>query len=275
MLLTTLGLVACVEPFEYGRHDLVDLRIVGMGFEFGTARAFVWEGAQAFSKVAPAQVWSGDFESGDCPADSDCGAKAGPRETSVVVDSGEQTESGTLIVESEAAEPVLGLASIEWDADVATITLEAPDTHVTRWMTPAGELVEVGAHTVEFTPVGEGLFPLVALTTDGLGGNGWTVVDVPFGSVGATLGVGNRRLPLVNAPDDASSGQAEWLGTVVAADNVYGFALDQLRPDDGSADVEGCGVESGVWNPDRIVERACGLNTALGVTVRLTGTVVP
>lgn len=275
MLLTLAFLFACVPPFEHGRHDLVDLRIVAMAYEAGVARAFVWEGEQAWSAVAPSQIWTGDRLSELCPSDSDCAPRTDSLVASVVVASGTASESGTLTVDPSAVTPIIGNVRVEWAENVATITLDAPESHTSRWMSPTGTLAETDTHTVEFQPDDDTLVPLVALTNDDLGGNAWTVIDLASPGRETGLQVGNRLLPVTTSPVVVQAGERGWLATLTAAETVYGFALDDLVADDGSLAAEGCGIEHGYWNPNRIIDRSCGLDDIVGLTVPIFGTFVP
>ena len=139
MLLTLV--LGCLEPFPSDRHDLVDLRIVGMsaeGGELAGGHAFVWEGTEAWSAVAPSQDWSAP-ETG----------------LLVLTVTGEEgaTESGELAVQVGHSAPTL----VDWtrtlSATGADLVLGLSGPATVRWMAPGGTLVETGPDRAEWLPI--------------------------------------------------------------------------------------------------------------------------
>ncbi|MSQ00408.1 MAG: hypothetical protein EXR71_00775 [Myxococcales bacterium] len=260
-----LVLFGCLDPFPTDRHDLVDLRIVGMRRDgAGRLDAYVWEGSEAWSPVAPERVWGGDAVcvEGECTL-------AGGRDATLTIRGQDGEESGVLETDAETASPTLaGFTRVVEDA-VATVQVDVPGAERVRWMAPAGEIAEIDALTTTFTPPGPGLWPLVALWLDGHGGNGWATIDVPVGDVGPLFEAGTRLLPI----DGAVIGSV--LATLGESDELLGFALTGAVLDDGSVLDPVCGDEGGIWDPDALVERRCGRDEVLGKRVRLSGSVVP
>ncbi len=271
MLTLFLG---CLPEFAHDRHDLVDLRVVGMSYAPGPATALAWDGPLAWSAVAPTAAWSGDVNGYACNDwDPDTGATAdcGPRPTmsaTVTIDNGVTTETGTLLFDEAGQLPELGAATVTWDDGVATVALDAPASHVTHWMAPEGEVEEIDRHVARFTPPGTGVYPLVGLVLDGLGGNDWVVVDVK--DEGIRLAVGRRWV--ATEPSWAGAGPADWVGTVTATDDMAGFMLADIVVDDGSAGDDACGVVDGYWDVDSLATRACGRDEVEGARVRVRGT---
>ncbi len=261
-------LLGCLEPFPTDRHDLVDLRIVGMRADAdGVLGAYVWDGAEAWSAAAPAREWGGDARCAvDCRLDG-----PGAAELTVTASSG-ATEAGSLDWGAGAAVAEPERPYVVVDGDVATLELEVPGAERVRWMAPAGELEEVASDTVEFTAPGEGVWPVVALWLDGEGGNGWTTLDVVVGVEGPFLAVGNRRFPFAA---QLAAGPVRVQADVVSDPGLAGFALSNVLVDDGTALDAVCGDDGGVWDPDAVVERRCGLNDVLGARVRVDAEVLP
>lgn len=268
-------LLGCPPSFEHDQHDLVDLRVVGMSYARGPAAALVWDGPLAYSAVAPTLTWTGDVDGYSCnDIDVDTGADAAdcaPRGTmsaTVVADNGVATETGTLTFHADGRVPSIGAASVSIEGTAARVSLDAPPSHHTRWMAPEGEVEAVDQHVATFELPGDGVYPVVALVIDGLGGNDWVVVDV--GDTTGRLGVGHRWI--ATEPAWPGAGPADWVGTVTASDDPSGFSLTDLVVDDGSARDDACGVVDGYWKVDSLVERSCGRDELLGVRVRVRGT---
>lgn len=276
-------LLGCLDPFPTDRHDLVDLRIAGMGLDpDGGLRAFVWEGTDAWSANAPSRTWE-ILETG-C-ADSDCGTLPSGTFGLKITGADGAEELGELQVAEDAAVPDLRSASRVLGEAGASLTLELPDAARVHWMSPAGDLVETGAAATSYTaPVGAdgtpkaGVWPVVALWMDGLGGNDWATFDIPVGVEAPFFSVGGRLFPV---DTDLTSGPATVLTTLTATDDLTGFALTDLAIDDGMASrdfpcgsaLEGASA-TGAWDPDSVIERVCGRDEVVGARVRITGEIV-
>lgn len=267
MLFLPALLGACLEPFPTGRHDLVDLRIVGMRADAtGELGAYTWEGAEAWSATAPTREWGGDVVCADgCRLD-------GPGTATLTI-TGEDgaTESGELAWGADAGALAWDRVSVDVDDDTASIVLDVPGAERVRWMAPAGELEESAPDTATYVLPGEGVWPVVGLWLDGNGGNGWVTVDVVSGVSGPFLRVGARRFPV---DTDLDAGTGTFLGVVVAADTLAGFTFAELRPDDGTPLAPVCGDGDDRWDPDAVAERRCGLDEVLGHPVRVVGEVL-
>lgn len=279
----SLLFLGCLEPFPSDRHDLVDLRIVGMALAEGTRdfRAFAWEGSEAWSPVAPSVAW--ETTRLDCGGEL-CGAlDIGLFSLSITGVDG-ASERGELAVEAGARVPSLvGYTRTLGEAG-AEFSLDVPDAEAVHWMIPAGELMETAHDAATWTaPVDAdgapepGIWPVVALWMDGLGGNDWATFDVPVGIEGPFLAIGGRLFPVDTA---LPAGPLTALVTVAPASNLTGFTLMDLAVDDGSASVDvACGVDgvdaTSTWDPDSVIERRCGRDELAEVRVRVAGEIVP
>ncbi len=255
-------LAACLEPFEHDAHDLVDLRIVGMSYESGKATAFAWEGENAWSAVVPTQSWTGDvngYHCNDTVVDTGAAADCGPRptqEVTVTISSGAASETGTLVYDADGEIPKIGAVVREQVDGGWSLSLSAPASHVTHWMAPRGEIEETGQHEALYVPPGDGIWPVVALTLDGKGGNAWTIVDVPEGDIGPALWTERRVIPVDEIPEGLDADR--WFGVIEPVDDLLGYRLVGLSGDYTQADVGFCGFDSGGWDPDSLVTRECG-----------------
>jgi len=239
-------LAACLEPFEHDAHDLVDLRIVGMAYVDEVATAFSWEGDDAWSAVVPSQAWTGETT---CEPGTACSA-------TVTIGDGVTTETGTLVQDAQGEVPAIGELSREDSSEGWTLSLSAPATHVTHWMAPRGDIEETGPHEALYMPPGDGIWPVVALTIDGKGGNAWTIVDVPEGDIGPALWTERRVIPVDEIPGGLDGDR--WYGVIEPVDDLLGYRLVGLSERDTQVGAIFCGSEDGEWNPDTLVTRECG-----------------
>ncbi len=261
-----LSLFGCLDPFPTDRHDLVDLRIVGMRRgEAGALDAYVWEGPEAWSAIAPERVWGGDAV---C-VEAGCTLTAG-RDAILTVTGNDGSEEGVLETDAEAGSPILTGHSIAVDGDVATVRVDVPDAERVRWMAPAGTIEELDATSTTFTAPGDGVWPVVALWLDGHGGAGWATIDVPVGVVGFRLAVGTRLLGA-----DATTGGLITTATVEASDDLAGVMLVDVASDDGGVLDPVCGDGAAGWDPNSLVERRCGRDELIGKRVRVSPSVYP
>jgi hypothetical protein len=266
-VLLTLVL-GCLEPFPYDRHDLVDLRIVGMRAEGGAlagAQAFAWEGTEGWSATAPAQAW-GQPEPGLL--------------TLTITGAEGSSERGVLSVEPEHAGPTLDAWSRSVSSEGAELAVALSGSATVHWMAPGGTLVETGpastlwlAENVDGVAVDAGIWPVVALWFDGEGGNGWATFDVPVETTGPYLAQAGRLWPL---PAGTPEGEAALMATLAEDAGVSGITLLSPANDDGSETAASiCGSVAGDWSGSDLLERRCGRNETVGARVRLRGTVVP
>lgn len=266
-------LLACVDPFARGRHDLVENRIVGAREHEGALEAFVWEGESSFSEVAPTRTWSGE---GLACVEAEC--TVGPTfAAKLSVEGTDWTETANYTRSEAATAPSMGTFERAIDGHFATISVEVPESHRVHWSTPEGELVETGAGVVEYTVNNDGIYPVVALFFDGEGGNDWRVIDLAFGEVGPTLSVGSRLLPFAVGLESPPDGEQSWTATIAESEDRSGILLDELTVGDTGFDEGICGTNdsTGIWDPDRLIDRTCGRTEVLGATVLLYGTVNP
>ena len=258
----------CYEPFALDRHDLADLRIVGMSApegDFAQARAFVWEGSDAWSESPPAQAWSAP-EAGLIAL--------------AITDATGATERGELWVEPGHVSPTVEAWSRELTDDGAELSLTLSEAATVHWMAPTGTFDESGAATTTWTgvdaegkAVAAGVWPVVALWFDGAGGVGWETFDVPVGVSGPFLAQDGRLLPV---PASTPEGGATLLATLTQASAVRGFELTGGVADDGTeTPAAPCGTADGHWTATDLLERRCGLGETVGARVRLRGEVVP
>ncbi len=281
MLLSLL--LACLDAFPTDRHDLVDLRIVGVGLTpSGELRAFSWEGIDAWSAVAPSRTW--EILEVTCEGDT-CGALPGGTFGLKLTGADGAKETAELVVADDAAVPALLGSTSTFGEAGASLALDVPDAAMVHWMAPVGEIVETDLAAIEYTaPVDEagapkvGVWPVVALWMDGLGGNNWATFDVPIGVSGPFLTVGGRLFPV---DTELPSGSIAVLTTLTAADDLTGFSLTDLVVDDGMAardtpcgSVLGATSMAGDWDPDSVIERVCGLDEVVGARVRIVGEIV-
>lgn len=259
-------LAACIDPFEHDAHDLVDLRIVGMSYQDSKATAFAWEGENAWSGVVPSQSWTGDVDAWSCDDTADCVARP-TQEASVTISDGVTSETGTLVYEADGEIPEVGTVVREQVDGGWNLSLDAPASHLTRWMAPRGDIEETGQHAALYVPPGDGIWPVVALTLDGLGGNAWTIVDVPEGDIGPALWTERRVIPVDAIPEGLDVDL--WYGELEPVDDLLGYRLVALSEEYTRADAAFCGFDGGGWNPDTLVTRACGRDEVTMASVGL------
>ncbi len=270
-VVTLLLLLGCLEPFPTDRHDLVELRIAAMGAaDDGSLRAYTWEGTDAWSTNAPVRTWGGDAA---CDAAGLCTMAAAGTATLTITGADGATESGELTISDGATHPALAGFTRTLTTDGGSLDLDVPDAQRVHFMAPAGEFAESGPAATAFTAPEDGIWPVVALWMDGLGGNGWGTFDLPVGVDGPFLAVGGRLFPVETTEPE---GAVTVLATITATDDLTGFSLTDVALDDGTATAdEPCGTTAGVWNPDSVIERVCGRDQVAGTRVRLVGEVTP
>ncbi len=226
-----------------------------MTYQDGKATAFAWEGENAWSAVAPSQSWTGDVDAWICGDSADCAARP-TQEASVTISDGVTTESGTLEFDAGGEVPEVGAVTREETDEGWTLSLDAPASHVTHWMAPQGDIGETGQHEALYVPPGDGIWPVVALTLDGMGGNAWTIVDVAEGDIGPALWTERRVIPVDAIPEGLEGDR--WYGELEPVDDLLGYRLVALSEEYTHADTAFCGFGSGGWDPDTLVTRACG-----------------
>jgi hypothetical protein len=238
-------LIACQDPFGEDRHDLTDFRIAGMRLEGEDPRALLWSGSGAWHATAPTQEWTEDAGGWSLRAEDAAGS----------------VETGRLEVSDGASAPAPGEVLRTVDGDVATLSIDLPDTHLTHWMCQSGEFAETDANATTWTASEAGIWPVLALHVDGLGGNGWTVIDVPIDASPPWIEVGARLFPT----DATTAGTGWWDATLVAADTPGGLILTDVSvAEDGDP-----------FDFDAVVEGRIGRDEVEGTRVRFEGTVVP
>lgn len=260
-----LVLLGCLEPFPTDRHDLVELRIVGMtAGDDGALRAYTWEGTDAWSDTAPARAWDGYVNCGG----AGCFLPGPGTATLTITGADGATETGELTVSVGAQTPVLNGFTRTLGDDGGSLALDVPGANRVHFMAPAGEISETGFSSTTYTAPGTGLWPVVALWMDGLGANDWATFDLPVGVDGPFLAVGTRLLPVDNA---LPPGEVTVLATITATDADLGFTLTDVTVDDGSEADAPCGTTDGVWDPNVVIERVCGRDEVVGARVRIVG----
>lgn len=206
------------------------------------------------------------------------------------------TRAETSLTAQDAAKPIATRAAVVPDSASTTspagalrLTVEPadPDLTLTHWMGAGGQFAELDPHQTDWfaaeveiddgevvasVPLGVGVYPLVALTLDGVGGNTWTWVDAGV-DVGPHLRVDGRILPI----DSSISGSGLFVGTVEAVEDLVGFRLVEVEPvSDTSAADPGCGAgEDGMLDLDLIASGGCGRDELVGRRVVLSGEAVP
>lgn len=252
-----------------------------MAYVEGKAAAFAWEGEDAWSAVVPSQAWTGDVDGYTCndtAIDTGAAADCGPRltqEASVTISDGLSTETGTLRFDADGEVPEIASVTREQVDGGWKLALSAPSSHLTRWMAPRGDIEETGQHEALYVPPGDGIWPVVALTLDGKGGNAWTIVDVPEGEIGPALWTERRVIPVDEIPEGLD--EDRWYGVIEPVDDLLGYRLVGLSEDYTHADVGFCGYEGGEWHPDTLVTRECGRDeiTERAYGVAVTARAVP
>lgn len=162
----------------------------------------------------------------------------------------------------------------------------------THWMGTGGQYAEIDAMTTDWfagtatlddgeveesAPLTDGVWPLVALTFDGVGGNTWTYVDAVVGIAGPFLHVDGRVFPVASA----EAGEGWWAATLTAADNLTGIMLEDVTPaldpaTDPDAPPPLCGQVPGVvFDVALLAEGLCTRGDVVGARVVVYGTVVP
>lgn len=104
------------------------------------------------------------------------------------------------------------------------------DDHTTDWF--AAELVVDDDEVESSTPLGAGIYPLVALVLDGKGGNTWGFVDVAVDWTGPLLAVDGRLLPFADgAPTPADPGHDGWWSLSLATEETAtGLVITEATP---------------------------------------------
>lgn len=217
MLVLSLLLAACQEPFSEDRHDLVGFRVVGIGVEDGVAKAAVWSGEGPWHEQAPTLSWAldgvplGEGFDVAVPGKGELSliaTSASGEERAAVVDV--RDSSGSLTVARQAVvidgltleerRAVTG-SSIETTAaageGVRLMLSTLSDVESARWMSAGGTIMELEADAADFLAedividdgelisredAGVGRYPLLALVIDGQGGNRWLWTDAAVGS---------------------------------------------------------------------------------------------
>ena len=258
-------LLGCVDPFPTDRHDLLDLRIVGLrADESGALASYLWEGTEGWSAEAPSATWGGDAV---CAASS-CSMDGPGTATIEVTGAVSGTEAGRLVVSEGANPPVLaGVMQSPIEGGVS-VALDVPGAATVHFMSPVGEFTETAFGATEFTVDEDGVWPVVALWLDGKGGNGWVSIDVDVGGTGPWLAVGER---LLSVDTELPEGPVTVLATITATETIAGFTLSDVVVDDGSAVDTVCGADADGWDPDSLIERRCGRDEVEGARVRIVG----
>lgn len=162
----------------------------------------------------------------------------------------------------------------------------------THWMATGGQFAELDAMSTDWFagtatldngeiqesgPIDAGVWPLVALTYDGLGGNRWTYVDAAVDTTGPLLHVDGRLFPV----DTTESGEGYWAATVALDDGPAGISLHDLVQvpspmTDPAAPPAYCGLDPGVaFEFARLAEGLCTRADIDGASIIVYGTVVP
>lgn len=266
-------LLACTPAFDETRKDLDGFRLVGLAADAGTLRALVWSGEGAFHRTAPTVTWTID---GAVVTE----APAPPFTARVVVDSGDATEQGELVVSDDAGVPEINGFSRTFDGTTAALSLAVDTDAVTRWTASGGTFTEIGPNAADWSilpapdednvvagaePEDIGLIAIVGLTLDGRGGNTWSFLDVAT-DAGPYLAVGGRLLPI----DVQVPGEGRYLATLTAAANRAGLVLtDVVAAADTDVGDRVCGLDP--FDADALADGRCGLDEAVGARVLLSG----
>lgn len=218
-----LLLAACQEPFDEDRHDLAGFRIAGIGVEDGVAKAAIWSGIGPWHEEEPTLSWA---LNGQPLGDGFEVAVSGEGELTLIATSpdGEVRtarvdvrEAGGLLTIQRQAVVLDGELSLEArravvgaDVDDSVGAGEAvrltlgglAEAESARWMSAGGTAMELERDVADFlaedivfddgelisrVPTGAGVYPLLALVIDGMGGNRWLWVDAAVGVEEALL----------------------------------------------------------------------------------------
>ncbi len=242
-----LLLMGCAEPFTVERHALGPPRLAAMGVWEGTARAAIWSGQGAWHSESPELSWTLDgqplgtgFEvavdrPGTLGLEATLADGTALRGTvtvaeGVTVDVLRQvvTRPSDLSLASRlrvgGPEPRVGSAD-RYDMMRLTALRSDGQTGALRWMLGADDwsVLELQANAADVVPAavrfqdGEiesvldgaaGIAPLLVLSIDGRGHNGWTWTDVAFDVPGPLISVQGHLFPL--SPETATDEVLSW-----------------------------------------------------------------
>lgn len=219
----------------------------------------------------------------DVPADLEVPAVAGFSRgpTSLTIDDIAQSVDARAAVTPEADGPTDPGGGLR-------LSVDAPDDTTTHWMGTDGQFAELSAHETDWfagtatiddgeveekDEISEGIYPLVALTFDGQGGNTWTWIDAAVGIDPPYLLVGGRIFPIT----EPLSGDGYFSATLQADDSLTGFALTDVAVAADAASAPAlCGQPASTpFDPAVIAEGWCGLDEMIGQQVIFLGTAVP
>lgn len=246
-------LLACQEPFDQDRHDLVDFRIAGMAAEEAPT-ALLWAETGLWSATAPSLVWTSSVEGEDTV------------HTLVATDAEGHQESGRLVVEPGAHQPGLVAFTREEGWSLAVELDREASTH---FMAPAGEFSETGPQSTDWDPAGaSGIVPVIALSFDGFGGVRWDVLDVPVDVDPPWLELGGRIFPT----ELEAEGSGWWAVSLEADEGWAGLRFADPLPATGPEEGEAVCGGSGDFDPGWLAEGRCGRDEILGARVVVEGT---
>lgn len=226
--------IGCAEPFTVDRHTLGPPRLAALGVHEGVARAAVWSGTGSHTQ-APELSWTLDGEDlgegFDVPVEGPgtlgvTVRTADGTELQGAVSVGEWVELGvvrqsvtrpadpSLEVRRQTTAPQPLPGSADMAAMVRLTTRRADDRAASaRWMLGRSDwsVLELDARSADVLPAdvtfddgavasvveGEGgIGPVLALSVDGDGHNGWRWIDVAFSVRETLLDVQGRLLPI-------------------------------------------------------------------------------
>ena len=215
--LLPLMFLGCQEPFSEDRHDLAGFRIAGIGVHDGVAAAAVWSGVGPWHEASPELLWSldgtdiGEGFSVVVPGEGELTltaiSAAGEEKTARVDVSSTHPDlsvSRAAVVLGDdltlsgrrAIEGVTVQTTVSSDEAVRMVLDGVGNGESARWMSAGGTVMELETDAADFlaenivfddgtleerTAAGDGVYPLLALSIDGLGGNRWLWVDAAVG----------------------------------------------------------------------------------------------
>ena len=238
---------ACAEPFTVERHALGPPRLAAMGVWEGHARAAVWSGLGAWHTSAPELEWTLDGtwigDGFDVPV-----GEGDTLAVDIRLDDGVRLSGSVTVARGVAVDVVRQVVSRPTDLSLASrLRVSEPEPRAgsadgldmvrltalrssgepgtTRWMLGADDwsVLELQADTADVVPSqvvyedgeiarvigGEArIAPVLALSIDGRGHNGWAWVDVAFDIPGPMLAVQGHLFPI--SPETATDAVLSW-----------------------------------------------------------------
>jgi len=294
--------LGCQEPFGINRHDLGPFRIAAVGVVDGVATASVWSGHGLFHDEPIELAWYTNDEllgigweveaptTGTLLLEVSAASHSCKTATVSVGDAPNVLEFDRAAVnlgndlslqsrrDQEATEVQTTVASGE------AVRLSAPDLDpnlTLRWMIANGEgtILELEQNTADFlaedvvfdgtqveerTPLDDGVYHVLALAMDGLGGNRWTWVDAAVGSDDPLIRHNNRLLPI-----DVDTSTGLIAATLTHEDSITGIGFESVESVENleEQDALSCGLPNTPFELSWLADGRCIRSEVVGARV--------